>query len=363
MLNQDFERSIGFDFVRTTEAASLAAFPWIGRGEKELADDAACDAIRGMFDLMPIDGEIAIGEGIKDNAPGLFKGEKVGMQGDGYPKFDIALDPVDGTSNVGKGLPNAISCIAAALRAEGDTEPALLDVPAFYMNKLAYGQKVRDAFVKDPSLPLSVDADPEDTIKLVAKILDKNVTDMLVMVIDRPRNQYIIDAIRNLGASLRMITDGDITAALAPALPDSGVDLYMGIGGSPECVLSAAGMRCLGGGLQAKIWVIDEDERKFLIDEGWEDRIDQVFLSRDLARGKNILFTATGILDSSLLKGVIIKDRTAVTSSVLMRVNFGTVRHIETHHNLDKKTLRFRTQNAEVNFWDYSKNTVKTVIN
>lgn len=339
----DYERTVGFDIVRATEAAALNCFSWVGRGEKELADEAASDAIRGTFDRMSICGEVVIGEGIKDNAPGLFKGEKVGTWAEGSPRFDIALDPIDGTTNMSKGLPNAISCIAAALCSDSG-HSGLVDIPAFYMDKLSYGTAIRDAFVKDPTLPLSIDAEPADTIKLVARLLSKEVQDVVITAMDRPRNARVIETIRSVGANLRMVSDGDITAALAPALPGSGIDLYMGIGGSPEGVLSAVGMRCMGGGLQAKIWPRDEVEKAELIAEGWGDRLDKIYLSKDLAQGEDLLFAMTGILDSPFIGGMSVEGRVATTHSVLMRVRNRTVRFMETLHNLDYKEVPLRSQ-------------------
>ncbi|MBK1829100.1 class II fructose-bisphosphatase [Verrucomicrobiaceae bacterium R5-34] len=342
----DPERIIEFEFLRATEAAALNAMRWAGRGEKESADEAACDAIRGIFDLMDIRGEVVIGEGIKDEAPGLFKGEKVGKWGAEDSVFDIALDPVDGTTNISKGMPNSIACIAAAIPEEG-SDSALQDIPAFYMTKLAYPQKVRLAWMADPSLPLSLDAPFEEVIKLTARILEKDVRDIVVMVLDRPRNQPWVDITRKTGAQLRMIADGDITAALAPAFEDSGIDLYVGIGGSPEGVLSAAGLRCLGGGMQAKIWVSSEEERESLIKEGWGDRLDETFRSKDLAQGSSIIFCATGITDSPLLNGIKVTGHHVTTHSVLMRAKSRTVRYVEAVHNLEAKTIRLRSTGKE----------------
>jgi len=345
---RDVERLLEVDFVRCTENAALNTLEWIGKGKKELADAAACDAIRGMFDIMDICGEVVIGEGIKDEAPGLFQGEKVGRWRDGSTTFDIALDPIDGTTNVGKGLPNAISCIAAATRYE-DGQASLQDIPAYYMRKLAYSREVRDAYVANPKLPIDINAPIDECIKIVGTILDKEVRDVVVMVLDRPRNQKLIEEIRRVGATLRMIQDGDIAAALAPALTTSNIDLYAGIGGAPEGVLSAAALRCLGGGMQAVIWPRDDEERKSLIDVGWGDRFDEVFHSRDLARGKDILFCATGINDSPLLRGVEVRGSVAVTHSILLRVQTGTIRFIKTHHNLKTKTIRLRSTHGEIN--------------
>jgi fructose-1,6-bisphosphatase II len=342
----DPERIFEMDFLRATEGAAIVAHRWMGRGEKELADAAACDAIRGMFDLMDMRGEVVIGEGIKDEAPGIFKGEKVGTWLEGSPQFHIALDPVDGTTNVSKGMANSVSCIAAAIPVEGEAS-ALEDIPAFYLEKLSYPEKVRLAFIADPKLPISVEAPTEEVIKITAKILGKDIRDIVVMILDRPRNQPYIDAVRRIGAKLRMIADGDIAAAIAPALADSNVDLYVGIGGAPEGVLSAAGLRCLGGGLQAKIWPKDNLEKRVLIAEGYEKLLDRVYLSKDLAKGDRILFSATGISDSPLLRGVTVNGSVARTHSVLMRVKSRTIRSIKAHHDLSQKTFRLRSTNSE----------------
>ena len=345
----DRERLQEFDFLRATEIAALNTLQWVGKGQKEKADEAACDAIRGMFDIMDMCGEVVIGEGIKDEAPGLFKGEKVGLWNPGAPRFDIALDPVDGTTNVSKGMPNAISCIAAASRDDGDVN-ALQEIPAYYMNKLSYGPKIRTAWMNDPKLPIDIEAPIAEVIKVVAKILNKDVRDVVIMVLDRPRNMEIVEGVRRVGASLRMIGDGDIAAALAPALRTSNIDLYAGIGGAPEGVLSAAALRCLCGGMQGKIWPRDEEEREALIKEGWGDKFDKVFLSRDLAKGKGILFAATGISDSPLLRGVQVQGTVATTHSILMRVKSGTVRFVTAQHNLTQKTIRLRSTQGEVGF-------------
>jgi fructose-1,6-bisphosphatase II len=346
VVSHDIGRMIEMDFLRATELAALNTLQWLGKGAKESADAAACDAIRGMFDLMDIRGEIVIGEGIKDEAPGLFKGEKVGQWREGSPRFEVALDPVDGTTNVSKGMPNSISCIAASPPSD-DGKPCLQDIPAFYMKKLAYPLEVRRAWMADPKLPIDVDAPIEEVIEVTAKILGKEVRDVVVCVLDRPRNQDVIDAVRRKGAALRMIVDGDITAALAPAMRTSSIDLYAGIGGAPECILSAAGLRCLGGGMRARIWPRDEEERQSLIAQGWGDMLKHQFMSRDLARGENIIFAATGISQSPLLKGVRVQGSIATTHSVVMRARSGTIRFIETHHNLARKTIHLRSTQVE----------------
>jgi fructose-1,6-bisphosphatase II len=345
-MNQDFERIFEFDLLRATEMAALNTLQWLGKGEKEKADEAACDAIRGMFDLIDICGEVVIGEGIKDEAPGLFQGEKVGTWKKDSPLVHIALDPVDGTTNVSKGMSNAISCIVA-VQPEAQGQSGLLDIPAFYMQKLAYPLAVRKAWMSDPKLPIDIDAPISEVIDVTAKILGKEVRDVVVCVLDRPRNSALIEQIRSKGAALRMIVDGDIAAALAPAMRTSNIDLYAGIGGAPEAVLAAAGLRCLGGGMRAKIWPRDQQEEASLIEQGWGDKMKQQFMSRDLASGNNIVFASTGITASTLVKGIEVVGSIATTHSVLMRARSGTVRFIEAHHNLERKTLNLRSTSAE----------------
>src|SRR5438270_3214704 len=328
----DIERIIEFDFVRATEAAALNSLRWLGRGDKEAADAAACDAMRGMFDLMNICGEVVIGEGIKDEAPGIFKGEQLGTWLPGAPQFDIAIDPIDGTTNISKGAPNSISCIAAASPAE-DVKVALRDIPSFYMSKLAYGPRVIQ-YMQKRGDSLHIDMPIPETLAIVARATDKRVQDVTIMMLDRPRHKEIVEEIRAAGATLRMIGDGDIAAAMAPSLPESEIDLYMGIGGSPEAVLAAAGIKCLGGEMQCKMWPRDDKERKSLIAEGWKKELDRVFTADDLAQGENIDFCATGISDSALLRGVKSKGITAITHSILMRAKSKTVRLIRAMHNL-----------------------------
>ncbi len=342
----DIERIIEFDFVRATEHAALNAIQWLGRGDKEAADAAACDAIRGMFDLMNICGEVVIGEGIKDNAPGIFKGEHLGTWAPGTLRFDLALDPIDGTTNIAKGSPNSIACLVGASPEEG-VRQALRDIPAFYMMKLAYGPKVVRYMERAGGGTVHVKNAVDETIISVARALRKRVQDVVVLVLDRPRHERLIEAVRATGAALRMISDGDIAAAIAPSIFDSGVDLYMGIGGAPEAVLAAAALKCLGGDIQAVVWPRDEAERQSLIGSGYGDDMGRIFYADDLAHGQNIIFCATGISDSPLLKGVQIRNHTALTHSVLMRAKSKTVRQITTYHDLRSKTIHLRSLNRE----------------
>ena len=343
---EDLERIIEFDFLRATEAAALNTLEWLGRGEKEMADAAACDAIRGMFDLMNICGEVVIGEGIKDNAPGIFKGEHLGTWIPGSHKFDLALDPIDGTTNVAKGLPGSICCLAAA-SPEPHIGASLKDVPTFYMMKLAYGAKVVRYMQRTGIEILSIRNPIEEIIPIVAKALRKRIRDLAVVVLDRPRHHKLVEAIRSSEAMVRMISDGDITAAIAPSIPESGVDLYVGIGGAPEAVLAAAAIRCLGGDIQAKMWPRDDEELKQVIEQGFTEELQRVFHAADLAKGNNIIFCATGVSDSPLLRGVRVRGHTAITHSILMRARSRTVRVIEAYHDLAHKTIRLRSTKRE----------------
>ena len=342
----DVERIIEFDFLRATEAAALNTLQWIGRGEKEQADAAACDAIRGMFDLMNICGEVVIGEGIKDNAPGIFKGEHLGTWLPGSHKFDLALDPIDGTTNVAKGLPGSICCIAAASPDPG-VASSLRDIPTFYMMKLAYGPRVVRYLQRTGIQTISILNPIDEVIPIISRALRKRVQDLSITVLDRPRHAKLVDTIRSTGAMLRMISDGDITAAIAPSIPDSGVDLYVGIGGAPEAVLAAAAIRCLGGELQSMMWARDEQEQQSIIERGWKADLGRVFTAAELAQGDNIIFCATGVSDSPLLDGVRVRRRTAVTHSILMRARSKTVRMIQAFHDLNHKTIRLRSTKRE----------------
>jgi fructose-1,6-bisphosphatase II len=337
----DYERMLGLEFVRATEAGALNAYKWMGKGDKESGDFAACDAIRGIFDSIYVRGIVTIGEGIKDDAPGIFKGEKLGTWTDGSARMAIALDPIDGTTIVSKGLPGAISVIAAATCENPDDDPnqMLADVPSFYMNKISYGPRVKHGPGR-----VRLDNSVQDNLEIVALKLGKRVQDLTVVILDRSRHERMIHDIRRAGAAIRLISDGDIAAAIAPSLPGSGVDLYMGIGGSPEAVLAAAALKCLGGEILTQMWPRDDAEKKSLKDAGVTDQdLTKIYTSDDLARSKRILFAATGISDSTLLRGIRYEDTSAVTYSILMRSQYQTIRYIRTVHNLDLKTIRLRS--------------------
>jgi len=345
LTSSDPERTIEFEFVRATENAALNSMHWLGRGEKEKADAAACDAIYGVFDLVDIAGEVVIGEGIKDNAPGIFLGEQLGTWRPGSPRFDIALDPIDGTTNIAGGMPNAISVMAASERFGGQ-EHAMRNLPSFYATKLAYGPEVVKA-IKDGMEPIALDDPLEKILERIADALGKRVAEVVVMTMNRPRHAHIISKVREVGASLRLITDGDITAAVSPSLPDTGVDLYYGIGGSPEGILTAAALKALGGEMLLRMWPRDQEERASLLKEVSEEDLTRVYNVDDLVRGSSALFCATGISDSPLLPGVKLMGKKAITTSILMRARSRTVRYIRAVHDLEHKTIHLRSARSD----------------
>jgi fructose-1,6-bisphosphatase II len=341
----DVERNVEFEFVRATENAALNVLSWMGRGNKEKADAAACDAMVGVFDLVDICGEVAIGEGIKDNAPGLFVGDRLGTWRPAAPRFDIAVDPIDGTTNLANGLPNSISVMAASQRQPGG--PAVMrSIPSFYSMKLAFGPDVVQAMAAGLK-PIHLDDALETVVRRVAEGLGKRVQELVVVMLNRPRHAEFIAEVRRVGAALRLIGDGDITAAVAPSLPDSGVDLYYGVGGSPEGVLTAAALKALGGGMFLRMWPRDDEERARLGKELGADELTRVFRVDDLVPGESAIFCATGISDSSLLPGVRLTGKKAVTSSILMRASSRTVRYVRAVHDLEHKTIHLRSTRAE----------------
>src|SRR5205814_997231 len=298
----DQERLVGLEFIRATEAGALSAYKWMGKGDKESADFAASDAIRGLFDTVAISGLVTIGEGIKDNAPGIFKGEKLGTWEENSIRMAIALDPIDGTTIVSKGLSGAISVIAAATCEKSDEDPnsLLADIPSFYMNKISFGPRVKQGPGR-----IRLDNSVQDNLEIIALKLGKRVQDLTVVILDRPRHERLIHDIRRAGAAIRLISDGDIAAAIAPSLPSSGVDAYMGIGGSPEAVVAAAAIKCLGGDILAQMWPRDENEKAALKEQEVTDaQVAKIYTSDDLAKGDRILFAATGISDSTMLRGI-----------------------------------------------------------
>jgi fructose-1,6-bisphosphatase II len=297
----------------------MAAGRWVGRGDKEGGDGAAVDAMRELVNSVSMRGVVVIGEGEKDNAPMLYNGEEVG-NGDG-PECDFAVDPVDGTTLMSKGMPNAISVLAVAERG------AMFDPSAvFYMNKIAVGPDAKGAI--DINQPVAWN------INSVAAAKGIDVADMTVVVLDRERHRKLIREIREAGAKIRLISDGDVAGAIATARPDSGVDMLLGIGGTPEGIIAAAALRCMGGALQGKLAPKDDAERQKALDAGHD--LDRVLTTEELVTGENIFFCATGVTDGDLLKGVRYYGGGATTQSIVMRSKSGTVRMIEAYHRLEK---------------------------
>lgn len=335
------EKIIGLDLVRACEAAALNVFRWIGKGEKIAADNAATDAIRGMLNLMDMSGTCTIGEGIKDQAPGIFLGEKLGTWAPGTQYVSIAVDPIDGTTLTSKGLPGALSVIAAA-KVNSPEEKGLAAVPSVYMEKIAFGPKV-----KEGTGTIRFDVPVEQNLELAALKLGKRVRDLVVCLLDRPRHDQLIARIRKTGASIRLIGDGDVAGAIAPSMPDSGVDVFMGIGGSPEAVLAAAAVKCLGGEILARIWPRDDAERKALAEMSYgTDELQRVHDCESLARGDGIVFVATGITDNAMLRGVSVHGTVARTQSIIMRSRSHTVRYVTAYHDLTRKTIMLASEGA-----------------
>lgn len=327
---QDREREVMLDFLRVTETAALRAAPWMGKGDKQAADDAAVDGMRGMLDLVRVRGTVVIGEGEKDKAPMLYVGEEVGT-GDG-PEVDIAVDPLEGTRLVANGLPNALSVLVAAERG------SVLPVPSFYMQKIAVGPRAAGH--------IDINAPVRENLRVVAAVLGKRVAELTVVILDRPRHARLIQEVRELGARIKLISDGDVAAGIATALEDTGVDVLLGIGGAPEGVLTAAALKCLGGEIQCKLWFATPEEESRAEAAGFQ--AGRVYTQDDLIRTDRVIFAATGVTDGDLLKGVRYEGRTARTHSLLMRAHTKTVRLIETIHHLEHKTLRSRRRNEEV---------------
>jgi fructose-1,6-bisphosphatase II len=314
------DRNLAMELVRVTEAAALAAGRWVGRGDKIAADQAAVDAMRLMIDSVSMDGVVVIGEGEKDEAPMLFNGESVG-NGDG-PATDVAVDPIDGTRLTAMGQPNALAVIAL-----GERGSMFFPGAAVYMEKVATGPEAADA--------IDVTAPPEENVRLVAKAKGMRPEEVGVVILDRERHEAIIAAVREVGARVYLITDGDVAGAIAAAQTRrSGIDLLLGIGGTPEGVVAAAALKCVGGSIQGRLYPRDDDERGRLVDEGLD--LERVLTTDDLVAGDDVFFAATGITDGSLLSGVRYHDDGASTSSIVMRARSGTVRYVEAEHAFSK---------------------------
>lgn len=320
------ERELALEFVRVTEAAAIAAGRLMGRGLKDEADKAAVDAMRAMLDTVHVCGRVVIGEGEMDEAPMLYIGEQVGC-GDGT-YVDIAVDPVEGTNLVAKGLPNSIAVLAVAERG------GLLHAPDMYMDKIAVGAAGKGC--------IDIERPVKENLYCLARATGRRVEDLTVVILDRPRHEQIVRQVREAGARIKLITDGDVSPAVATAFGDTGVDMLLGIGGAPEGVLAAAALRCLGGEMQGKLKPLDEAQAERARAMGLKD-LNMVLTLNDLVPSDDVIFAATGITDGDLLKGVRYYGEQATSHSIVMRSRTGTIRLVEATHRLDKKTFLGRT--------------------
>jgi fructose-1,6-bisphosphatase II len=313
------DRNLALELVRVTEAAALASARWIGRGDKIAADGAAVDAMRHVLDSVDMDGTVVIGEGEKDEAPMLFNGEKIG---DGRPpSVDIAVDPLEGTRLCALGMPSALAVIALAEKGS-----MFNPGPIVYMEKLAGAEDIADLLDLDRPLP--------ETCKLVAERRGGSIGDVIVVMLDRPRHEEAIREVREAGARIRLITDGDVSAALLAVSDRSPVDLLWGIGGTPEGVLSAAALKSMGGQLLGRLWPRNDEERSEAVNQGYD--LSQVLTANDLCSGEDVFFSATGVTDGDVLQGVRYRGKGATTESLVMRSRSGTVRRVQATHDRSK---------------------------
>ena len=316
---QPIERNLAMELARVTEAAALSAARYMGLGDKELVDQAAVDAMRHTLDGVSMDGIVVIGEGEKDEAPMLYIGERIGDGAD--PKVDIAVDPIDGTTLLSKGLPGAIATIAMSAR-------GTMHVPAeiFYMDKICVGPGAKDA--------IDINASVETNLTNIARALGLAVQEVTVVVLDRPRHQELLQQIRDVGARVKLISDGDIAAGIQASLPNTGVQVAMGVGGSPEGVLTAAAIHCIGGAIHCKPWPRDAAERDAAVAKGID--VNHVYETEELVGGSDVFFAATGASTGELLKGVRFFAGGAETQTLVMRSRSGTVRWIDATHNFER---------------------------
>ncbi|MFN8147892.1 MAG: class II fructose-bisphosphatase [Candidatus Nanopelagicales bacterium] len=313
------DRNLALELVRVTEAAAMAAARWVGFGDKNGADGAAVNAMRALVQSVSMQGVVVIGEGEKDDAPMLFNGEAVG-DGTG-PEVDVAVDPIDGTTLCAKGMPNAIAVLAVSER------HTMYDPSAvFYMEKLVTGAAAADV--------VDIEAPVADNLKKIAKAKSEGVEDLTVVILDRPRHEGIVREVREAGARIKFISDGDVAGAIMAAREGTGIDLLLGVGGTPEGVITACAMKCLGGVIQGKLWPKDDAERQRAIDAGHD--LSRVLTTDDLVTGDNVFFVATGITDGELMDGVRFKGGNPTTHSIVMRSKSGTIREIKSEHALGK---------------------------
>jgi fructose-1,6-bisphosphatase II len=317
------DRNLALELVRVTEAAALAAARWMGRGDKEAVDQAAVDAMRLLLDSVPMDGVVVIGEGEKDRAPMLYNGEEIG---NGQPPLvDIAVDPIDGTTLTSKGQGGALAVVALAERGT-----MFNPGPCVYMEKIAAGEAAADV--------IDIEAGVTENLERVAKVKHGDVADLTVIILDRERHEGIVKEIREAGARIKFIPDGDVAGAISAAREGTGIDMLFGIGGTPEGVIAASAIKCLGGVIQGRLWPRNEEERDKAVQMGYD--VDKVLTTDDLVSGNDVFFAATGVTDGDLIKGVRYRGESAVTESIVMRSRTGTVRFVEALHRRKKlKTL------------------------
>ncbi|HET7481519.1 MAG TPA: class II fructose-bisphosphatase [Actinomycetota bacterium] len=313
------DRNLALELVRVTEAAALAAARWMGRGDKEAADQAAVDAMRLMLDTVSMDGIVVIGEGEKDNAPMLFNGEEIG---NGEPPIvDVAVDPIDGTTLTSKGMNGALSVVAVAERG------TMFDPgPCVYMEKIVVGEDAADV--------IDIEAPAPDNLEKIAKAKGGSISDLTVCILERDRHEQLAKEVREAGARIKFISDGDVAGAISAAREGSAVDVLIGIGGTPEGVIAASAIKCLGGTIQGRLWPRNDDERQLAIDAGYD--LDQVLTTDDLVSGSDVFFACTGVTDGDLVEGVRYRGSSARTQSVVMRSRSGTVRIVDAIHRREK---------------------------
>ncbi len=316
---EDLDRNLALDLVRVTEAAAMAAGRWVGRGDKEGGDQAAVDAMRLLINSVPMRGVVVIGEGEKDNAPMLYNGEEVG-DGTGA-EVDVAVDPIDGTTLMSKGMPNALAVLAVSERG------SMFDPSAvFYMEKLAVGPDCVDR--------IDITAPIRENLRRIAKAKRSSISDVTVCILDRSRHEDLVREVRDAGARIAFISDGDVAGAISAARESSGVDVLLGIGGTPEGIIAACALKCMGGAIQARLWPRDDAERQKALDAGHD--LGRVLTTDDLVSGDNIFFCCTGVTDGNLVRGVHYRSGGASTHSIVMRSKSGTIRVIDSYHRLEK---------------------------
>lgn len=318
-MSETIDRNLALELCRVTEAAAMMAARWMGRGDKEAADQAAVDAMRMVLGTIEMDGVVVIGEGAKDEAPMLYVGERVGCGTE--PKVDIAVDPIDGTRLLSLGMPNAISVVALADRGSMFSSPDIM-----YMEKIAVGPETAGV--------IDLNSTPTENLRRMARAKRSDVNDLTVVILDRPRHQDLIAEVRASGARIKLITDGDVAGAVMAAMEGTGIDALFGIGGAPEAVVAACAIKCIGGEIQCRLWPRNDQERQIAAEKNIDLR--RIYRSDDLVSGDNIFFSATGITDGELLQGVHFTGDGATTHSLVMRSKTGTIRQIKATHQTKK---------------------------